>query len=228
MRVFSVYCLYNNVTNEIFYVGSTTRPVKERVKEHFKKNRNEVSNNYIKNHNKSDISYAVVETCDCYDDMFDAEYFWTNYYNKFFNLVNLDIGKFHGNSFFEKMRGENHPMYGKHVSDETKEKLRKWALEHPLSEEDKLKSVLAHTGVPCSEKRRQAISKALKEKYANEPFTANNKKVILENTGEIFDSIKLASEKYNVPATHIVANCKGKRKSAGKHNLVKLRWKYFE
>lgn len=228
MRVFSVYCLYNNKTNEIFYVGSTIRPVKERVKEHFKKNRNEVSNNYIKNYDKDDISYAVIEICDCYDDMFDAEYYWTNYYNKFFNLVNLDRGKFHGISFFNKMSGENHPMYGKHVSDEIKEKLRKWALEHPLSEEDKLKGILARTGVPCSEKRKQAISKALKEKYAKEPFTANNKRVMLENIGEIFDSIKLASEKYNVPATHITANCKGKRKSAGKHNLVSLHWKYVE
>ena len=225
MRTFSVYCLYNNQTNEIFYIGSTIRPVIERIREHFK-NRPSFASKYIREHDREYISYGVIEICDSYDDMLDAEYYWTNYYKEFFNLVNLDIGKFHGNSFFEKVSGENNYWYGKYRTDETKAKLRKWALEHPLSEEDKKKSVMARTGVPCSESRRKAISKALKDKYSKEPPTFNCKKVMLENTGEIFNSIKEASLKYNVPSTHITANCKGKRKSAGKNNFVSLHWKY--
>lgn len=225
MRTFSVYCLYNNKTNEIFYVGSTIRDVKKRFMEHFKLFR-EATHSYIISHNREDISYAIIEKCEEYNDMFDAEYYWTNYYNKFFNLVNVDIGRFHGKSFFEKMSGKNHPQYGKPVSEETKAKLRKWALDHPLSEEDKRKAVLARTGKPCSQIRKDAISRALREKWSKEPPTFHYVKVMLTNTGEIFESIKAASEKYNVPSTHISANCKGKRKSAGKKDFVKLVWKY--
>lgn len=51
-------------------------------------------------------------------------------------------------------------------------------------------------------------------------------KVQLVNTGEVFDSLKDAGLAYNVASTHIVACCKGKRKSAGKLNGVKMVWKY--
>ena len=227
MKTYSVYCLYNNQTNEIFYVGSTTRPVVERYGEHFR-NRSNASNQYARKYGREIISYATIEKCDSKDAMFEAEYYWTKYYSLFFNLVNLDFGKKHGKTFFEKMSGENNVMFGKHHTEETKAKLRKWALEQPVSESDRQKGVLARTGVPCSEYRREAIRKALKEKYAKESPTFNFKKVLLKNTGEIFESIKSASEHYNVPATHITANCKGKRKSAGKNNGVKLCWEYVE
>lgn len=54
------------------------------------------------------------------------------------------------------------------------------------------------------------------------------KKVMCITTGEIFDSIKDAQEKYNLSA--IAKCCKGKLKSCGKHPETgeKLIWKYYE
>jgi len=54
-------------------------------------------------------------------------------------------------------------------------------------------------------------------------------KVICLNTKEIINSIKEASEKYNVPAQYISKCCCGRSKSAG--NLpdgTKLRWMYYD
>ena len=54
------------------------------------------------------------------------------------------------------------------------------------------------------------------------------KEVICITTGEIFNSIKEASVKYNVNSSYITANCKGRQKSAGKHPITgeKLIWDY--
>ena len=42
-------------------------------------------------------------------------------------------------------------------------------------------------------------------------------------TGEIFDTIIKAAEKYNIKATHITRVCKGKRKSTGGYH-----WQYVD
>lgn len=56
----------------------------------------------------------------------------------------------------------------------------------------------------------------------------NAKKVKCITTNEIFTTIKEASEKYNIFEQNIIACCKGKRKSAGKHPITKekLVWEY--
>lgn len=59
-------------------------------------------------------------------------------------------------------------------------------------------------------------------------FGKRSRKVICLNTGEVFESILLAKEKYN--AFNIAICCKGKVKSAGKHPTTgeALRWMYYE
>ncbi len=55
------------------------------------------------------------------------------------------------------------------------------------------------------------------------------RKVILVNTGEIFDSTREASKEYNIPNSSISACCRGKLKSAGKDSAGnKLIWKYLD
>lgn len=56
----------------------------------------------------------------------------------------------------------------------------------------------------------------------------NSKKVICITTGEIFNCLKVAAEKYNVLNSGICSCCRGKVKSAGKHPLTgeKLIWEY--
>lgn len=47
-------------------------------------------------------------------------------------------------------------------------------------------------------------------------------KVLNVETGEIFNSIKEAAEKYNLKATHITRVCKGRRKMTGNYH-----WQYI-
>ena len=56
------------------------------------------------------------------------------------------------------------------------------------------------------------------------------KKAICITTGETFDCIKEAGEKYDVCSSDISKCCTGKRKSAGKHPVTgeKLVWEYME
>ena len=66
---------------------------------------------------------------------------------------------------------------------------------------------------------------------AKEKISENHprrRKVILLNTGEVFDYIKQASEKYGIARESISMCCTGKRKSAGKLNGEKLVWRYSE
>ena len=56
------------------------------------------------------------------------------------------------------------------------------------------------------------------------------KKIICLTTGEEFNSIKEASNIYNIEKTNISACCRGKVKSAGKHPVTgeKMIWKFKE
>ena len=96
--------------------------------------------------------------------------------------------------------GANHPMYGKHHTEETKQKIREKAIGRILSEETKKK-----------------ISD--KTKGGNNPRA---KKVQCIETGEIFSCAKEAAEKYNVDNSCLSKCAKGKTKTcAGLH------WKYI-
>ena len=225
-----VYCLVDTVRSEIFYVGATYRTLRERFNEHCKPSHNTNVYRHIVQVGKDNVNICEIEECDCYDDLYDREYFWTTYYNKFFNLVNLDIGKYHGKTFFQKMSGKNSPRYGKCHTEETKAKIRAWTLAHPNSKESIKKVANALTGKKHSVEWCQHIKEGLNKLYSGGYVNANAKKVILINTGEVFDSSQLAEAKYSrfgAYASHIVACCKGKRKSSGKKDNQKLVWEYY-
>ena len=85
-------------------------------------------------------------------------------------------------------------------------------------------------GIQFSEEHKQNIGESVsgeKNGMWGKP-SPNRSKVICITTGETFDSIKIAAEKYNIYCTSISHCCKGKYKSAGKLNGIKLQWKYAE
>ena len=71
-------------------------------------------------------------------------------------------------------------------------------------------------GKHCSDETKRKICEKL------------SKKVICINTGEIFDSMKEAGNYYNVTRSNITLCCREIRKSAGKLNGTKLKWKFLE
>lgn len=67
-----------------------------------------------------------------------------------------------------------------------------------------------------------AISNRMKGKPA-----CNRRKIICINTLEIFNSLTLATSKYNVSVENICACCNNKKLSAGKCDGVPLIWRYY-
>ena len=82
--------------------------------------------------------------------------------------------------------------------------------------------------------RNEKISKKNKENFKGKYKGKNNpraRKVICITTGEKFNYIREASNKYNIKNHEdITRACQGKRRSVGKHPITgkPLKWKYWE
>lgn len=96
----------------------------------------------------------------------------------------------------ETMKGEGHPFYGKHHTEEARKKIRE-----------------AHKGKSHTKKTRKKISES------------NGRKIVqFTKTGEfirVWESAKQAQEEIGVFSTSIISCCKGKRKTAGG-----FKWQY--
>ena len=102
---------------------------------------------------------------------------------------------------------------GMHHTEETKQK---------ISETEK-GNIPWNKGKKASEESKQKMSESHKGQI---PW--NIKKVICITTGITFDSIKDASNHYNVSQGNISCCCIGTRKHAGKLDGIPLQWKYAE
>ena len=116
----------------------------------------------------------------------------------------------------ESLKGIKHPMYGKNFSEETKLKMSKAKKGKKLSEEHKKKLSEAYKGRKSLEEIKRKIGEA------------NSKKVVCITTGEIFNSMTEARNYYDVEQITISLCCRGIRKSAGKLNGMRLKWKFLK
>lgn len=122
----------------------------------------------------------------------------------------IPLSEKHKDNIRKSQCGENHPMYGKKHSDETKRK---------ISEANKGKK---------SHRKGVQLSDETKKKLSESKKGLNTKKVLCITTNKIFESIKSASEFYNCNSSSLTQCCKGNRKSCGKlSDGTKLEWKYF-
>ena len=127
----------------------------------------------------------------------------------------------HKKKISEAKKGKNHPLYGKHLSEETKQKLSKSLEGRQFSEETKQKMSESMKGKNKGKKRSEETKMKISE--------AKNKKAICITTGKIFNSQTEAAIYYNIVQKNISLCCKGKRNSAGKlSDGTKLQWKYYE
>jgi len=123
---------------------------------------------------------------------------------------------------------------GYHFSEETKLKMsinRKGKKGKPMSDDTKNKLSQSMKG-ENNYLYGKHHSEEMKRKLGDPKKGANNsnsRKVICITTGDIFDCILYASEKYNTHASNIIDCCKGRNKSSGKlPNGTKLVWMYLE
>ncbi len=247
-----IYKITNKINDKI-YIGQTIRSLEERVKEHKRKkncslykafNKYGIENfdfeiiekcNSTEEMNEKEIYW--IKYYDCLmpkgynlcegggqtngythkeeskikmsknEEMNEKEIYWIKYYDclmpKGYNLCEGG-GQTNGYTHKEESKikmsknrgryyGENNPFYGK---THTLEQKQKWS----------------------KERKGKDLSKAIENS-----IKSRQRKVINLDTMEIFNSIKEASEKYNLKDTHITRVCKGKRNKTGGY-----RWQYLE
>lgn len=123
-------------------------------------------------------------------------------------------GKHHSEESKRKMSestsGKNHPMYGKHLSDITKNKLRESHKRENLSEETLRKMSESRKGKRLSEETKQKI---IESKY---------RKVMCVETGIVYDSIKQAASAVGCFSTNISAACNGRQPTAAGYHWVHI------
>jgi group I intron endonuclease len=134
----------------------------------------------------------------------------------------------------ERMKGENNHWYGKHHTEEHKKKISEilkgencyWYGKH-LTEEHKKKISEKKKGKIASETSRKKMSESRQGiKYTEERrkkiITKYGKKIINIDTGEKFDCIAEAAQKYNIKKSNISSCCVGRQKTAGGYH-----WRYL-
>lgn len=131
---------------------------------------------------------------------------------------------------------ENHPMYGRHFSEESKMKMRQSHLGKQLTEEHKrhISESLSGKNNPCygkpktkEQKHKQSI--AIKGRYANGNSVCCVP-IYCPELDESFWGLQEACDKYGFTKPNISKCLKGERKHSGRHPVTgeKLTWRYLE
>lgn len=196
-----------NLINGKLYIGQTVRTLDERKEEHFRK-RKSILSQAIRKYGKENFVFEVIDTAETVEGLNEKEIQWITFYNCLtpYGYNQCEGGgntKGYHHSEVSKMvmrdrkqnyTGGNNPFYGKHHTSTQRERwsgMRK-GLMHLTAEQ----------------------VQALRASH----FT---QRVLCVETGEVFDSIKEAAEKYSIKPTHITRVCKGLRKRTGGYH-----WKY--
>ena len=207
-----IYCITNKINGKQ-YVGQTIRTPKERFDEHCRRDTTYIGKAIAK-YGRENFKIEVVDSSLLIDDLNEKETYWIKRCNTLKpNGYNLCYG---GNNTFgykhklesrlkmsktKKLKksalGEKNHFYGKNHTEETREKMKEaWASgRRKLTEEHKRKMIAAR----------------------------QTRKVRNLTTGEVFDSILEAANKYDIKPTHITRVCRGRRKSTGG-----FEWEYVE
>lgn len=114
--------------------------------------------------------------------------------------------------------GNKHPMYGKHHTVESRRKMslsRMGEKNHAYGRKGKLGTFYGHKH---TEEYKAYMSKI--HKGGRHPLA---RKVMCVETGEIFDTVQAAADKYHLQHTNLSATCSGKH-----HTCGGFHWEYLD
>lgn len=234
--------------NDMFYIGITKNDVETRWQNGCGYRHNPHFDNAIKKYGKDNFLHEVLFTGLTKEEAEQKEiemiaFYKSNQREYGYNISNGGecLGK-HSEETKQKMRdnhadfsGENHPRYGKHHSEKTKDILSQKAKEryekngHPskgriMSEEQKnLLSEIAKERFSIPENNpfynkqhtqetKNILSEKAKERLKdpkNNPNYGNTKKVICLDDGVIYPSVKFVSEKFGLSLHAVYRACAG-------------------
>ena len=187
MEVYGVVYLLIDGTNDMEYVGQTTRSVKARFKEHAKSK--SYIGNAIRAHGADMFVIVILKECGSQEELDSCErQMIRSRDTKYPNGYNLTDGGESGwhhtldtcTRISTANSGENHPFFGKHHTDEAKAK---------ISANNK--------GRRQSEETKALLSDLQPTKHA----------VICIETKEVFDSVAAAARYYKTHRSNIILAC---------------------
>lgn len=235
-----IYVIRNKITGKM-YVGQTKKTSFERWKEHCRETRCSALNNAIKKYGVDSFVVFDIDTAKTQDELDEKERFWISFLGTLVpNGYNLRSGGRTGGVLSKEarekiskakagkplseaqkeaiknrnQRGENHPMYGKHHSEETKRKIGA-ANKGKLAGENN-----PHYGIPLPDKVKKKLSESRKKYYKNH-IHAGCIAVKCIETGIQYQSATHAFRATGIDNSQISKACRGILPSAGK-----LHWEF--
>lgn len=253
-----IYKITNKVNSKA-YIGQS-----QDIERRWTKHRRELNNNsHVNKHLQSAYNkygadsfvWEIEEECE-ESLLDDREIFYIEKYDSFNNGYNQTIGGSGTRGYklseetkqklSEARKGEKHPMYGKHHSEETRKKISE-ANKNPseeirkrksearkgkhLSEEHRRKLIESRKGKHHSKETRKKMSEArkgitlsgehrrkLSEAKRGEKHPRSRKVLCIE-TGIIYNTITEASRELNLNQSNISQVCTGKRKTCGGYHF---------
>lgn len=224
-----IYCIENKINGKK-YIGQSVHIHRRWCEHRCELNHNTHDNDYLQKawnkYGADNFEFNIIELCDV-TDLDNKECYYISLYNTFdrdygYNLIlgggtNRTISEETREKLrqankrrktFPNMSGENNPMFGLHLSEETKEKIRKSRIGQKASKETKAKLSQLRTG----EKNVRCVS------------------VYCPELNESFWGAKEAELKYGVNRNKISMCINGKRQYAGVHPITgeKLSWVKLE
>jgi group I intron endonuclease len=137
----------------------------------------------------------IIEECDSIEILSEREEYWLNYYDAgnnpmFYNMHNYSSGGVSGENLSEETRQkmkesngkENHPNWGKKLSDETRKKMSVKNKGKVLSEETKRKISDKLKGKIVTDETKEKLSKSLRSRKLSDE---TRKKISDANIGKI-------------------------------------------
>lgn len=179
MKITGIYKIESKIRTDRIYIGSAVN-ISERWRLHLVglRNNKHHSGKLQRHYNKygrNDLQFSILIGCDS-ENLLSNEQFFIDSYKPYFNnckIAGSSIGIIRSKVTKEKIRisksGTNHPNWGKHLTEETKSKIRKSLMGHESSEERNNKISKVHKGKTFSEERKKKL-RGIKRPYKKRRF----------------------------------------------------------